>query len=111
MNATEQIRLLREALQMQIDFGTVGVSEWTAKYPQAEKDSVFVLEKTIREALSATATPPDDAAKPEPEFRAEENRVQQRRLSWCHFATIAPQGGAEIGLAQRIADALNGGGK
>lgn len=53
-----------------------------------------------------------DAEKPEPEFRADENRIQQRRLSWCHFATIAPQGDANSdekaeAIAKRVADALN----
>lgn len=71
--------------------------------------------KDLEKDLAASRKEIEDIynAKSEPEFRADENRIQQRRLSWCHFATIAPQDGANSdgkaeAIAKRIADALNG---
>ena len=136
MNATEQIALLRRACEMVWDYSTVGnnmdAPEWRAKWGVPATHATLPLDHgvmAIGEALSATATPPDDdvarltkerddalaklaaaqreladiyAAKPGLEYRAQ--GVYVEHYGWTMLAACNNELDAE-----RIADALNGG--
>lgn len=64
MNASEQIRLLRRACEMVMDWygGKLTVSQFHDKWSPPAMSAAMLADRVYNDAMIATATPPDDDA-------------------------------------------------